>query len=45
MSPKVIAGCDRLLVLPFGILVPRNVHQAFELDEGNGNTLLQETMT
>jgi hypothetical protein len=32
-------------VYNFGILVPRNVKQAFELDKSNGNTLWQDTMT
>ena len=32
-------------VYNFGILVPRNVKQAFELDKANGNTLWQDAMT
>jgi hypothetical protein len=32
-------------VYNFGILIPHNVKQAFELDESNGNTLWKDAMT
>jgi hypothetical protein len=32
-------------VYNFGILVPKNMKQAFELGKANGNTLWQDAMT
>jgi hypothetical protein len=49
ISPKNLVEINKAVrkgpVYNFGILIPRNVKHAFELDEANGNTLWKDAMS